>query len=129
MAATRFHVYGARNLTRTLNKASIDVAQLKEVNKQAADIVKPVAKAKAPKRSGAMAKTARTSATRKAGTFSMGNRAKGKVPYAAVINYGWPVRNIAASLFAQEAAKSTEPVWTANYLRFVANVLGKVKGI
>lgn len=129
MVNTRFHLHGARNLRRTLEKASVDVALLKDANKEAANIVRPVAKAKAPKRTGAMAKATRTSATRKAGTFSMGNRKGGKVPYAAVINYGWPAKGIRATMFAQEAAKTTEPVWTANYLRFVDNVLSKVKGI
>ena len=126
---TRFHLHGGKNLARTLAKASLDIQQLKDANKQAVNIVKPVAVARAPKRTGAMVKTARTSSTKKAGTFSMGNRKGGRVPYAAVINYGWPARGIQASLFAQLAAKITEPAWTANYTRFVNKVLSKVKGI
>lgn len=129
MANTRFQLYGANRLKHTLAKAGVDIALLKDANKQAAGIVKPVFMAKAPKRTGAMAKTTRTSATRKAGTVSAGNRKGGKVPYAAVINYGWPAKGIRATHFAQDAATATEPAWTANYARFVDNLLSKVKGV
>lgn len=129
MVNTRYQLYGARNLARTLTKAGIDLANLKDANKQAVDIVKPVMVATAPKRTGALARTTRTSATQKAGNIRAGNRATGKVPYAAVINYGWPAKGIRARHFAQHAAQSTEPAWVANYTRFVNDILSKVKGI
>lgn len=66
----------------------------------------------------------RAGATQKAGVVRAGN--KGKVPYAGVINYGWPGHNIKATYFANKAAKDTEPEWTALYSQAVEKIINRI---
>lgn len=61
---------------------------------------------------------------KKAGVVRAGN--KGKVPYAGVINYGWPGHNIKATYFANKAAKDTEPEWTALYSQAVEKIINRI---
>jgi hypothetical protein len=117
---------GAAQLARTLRKAGADLNDLKNVNRQAADIVAPAAKGLAPKRSGKLAGSVRAGATRKAGVVRAGN--SGRIRYAGVINYGWPKHNIKPTLFINSAAKSTEPAWSALYSQAVDKIIADIKG-
>lgn len=91
-------VEGLRDLTRSLEQAGVEVDELKDVMgtiaAEAAETMRPFI----PSRSGRLRGSAR------------GNRAKGKavvtvgsarVPYAQVINYGWPRRNIRPANFTE----------------------------
>lgn len=115
---------GASQLARGLKKAGDDLKDLKTVNREAAGIVASQAKKTAPHRSGRLASTIRAGATQKAGVMRAGN--KGKVPYAGVINYGWPGHNIKATYFANKAAKDTEPEWTALYSQAVEKIINRI---
>ena len=84
----------------------------------------PAAKALAPQRSGRLAKSIRAGATQKAGVVRAGNN--GKVKYAGVINYGWPKHNIKATMFANKAAKNTEPQWTQLYADAVQKIINRI---
>lgn len=115
---------GAGQLARSLKQAGDDLKDLKAVNREAASIVADEAKETAPHATGQLARTVRAGATQKAGVVRAGNN--GKVPYAGVINYGWPGHNIKATHFANKAAKATEPEWTALYSQAVEKIINRI---
>jgi hypothetical protein len=88
------HVEGLREITRAMERAGVDVEELKDVMGSIAAEASRVMQGFTPTRTGALRNSIR------------GNRAKGKaevtagkarVPYAAPIFYGWPKRNIKPS--------------------------------
>jgi hypothetical protein len=128
MTASRGVVYeveGGREFRKTLKKAGDDLSDLKETHRTVAGIVVPVAQRMAPKRSGRLAGSIRPAGTKSAAIVRAGSRA---VPYANVIQWGWPARNIVAQPFLTDAAKATEPVWTRVYEAETQRILNKVKG-
>lgn len=93
------YITGLREITRGMERAGVDVEDLKDVMgrvaTEAADTMQPFV----PARSGKLRASVR------------GNRAKGKaivtigtarVPYAAVIQYGWPRRGIRGAGFVEK---------------------------
>jgi hypothetical protein len=120
-------VSGDQRLIETLQRASIDVTELKKLNKEAAEVVATVAGNTAPVRTGRLGRSARAGATKKAGIVRIGNNTT--TPYANPIQWGWPARNIQPTHFATDAAKSTEPLWVRNYNRGIDRILGRVQGV
>lgn len=102
-----FKVTGLTKVTRDLEALGLEVDDLKDAFSEIAAEGAEVAAGFAPKRSGALAASIR------------GNRAKSKAvviaggkrnaPYAGPINYGWPKRGIAPSLFMQKADEAMRP--------------------
>lgn len=101
MALTVVKITGLREVVRSLNQYAGAVDDLKEANSKIASKVAQSAVSIAPKNSGALARSIR------------GNRAKEKVqikaggarvPYAGVIEYGWPAKNINAEPYLRTAA-------------------------
>lgn len=120
----RLQLKGASELARGLRKAGVDMKDLRQVNKEAAQIVVPEAKGLAPKgTTGRLAASVRAGATQKAGVVRVGSK---RVPYAGVINYGWPKHNIKPTLFANRAAKNTEPQWTKLYADAVQKIIDRI---
>lgn len=132
-------VRGAAELRRTLKKAGVDVKQLKDINRAAAQIVSTAAAAAAPiggpyksvgrgrpRKPGKLKASIRPFATQRAAVVKGGFA--GRVPYAGVIHYGWPARNIRPQPFASNAAERTEPIWTKQYERKVREVINSVHG-
>jgi hypothetical protein len=118
-------VVGARQLAATMKRAGADLRDLTALNRSAAAVVGAAAKARAPRRSGALAGSVRVGGTRTAGTVRAGSAS---VPYAMPIHWGWPSRNITAQPFISDAARDTEPVWTAVYRVGVERILTKIEG-
>ena len=116
---SQLQLKGAAQLAKGLRQAGADLKDLRDINEQAAQIVAPAAKALAPQRSGRLAKS-----IQKAGVVRAGNN--GKVKYAGVINYGWPKHNIKATMFANKAAKNTEPQWTQLYADAVQKIINRI---
>ena len=50
------------------------------------------------------------------------------MPYAGVINYGWPARRIKPRLFVNNGVASTEGQWQKVYKDFIDKTLKQVKG-
>ena len=50
------------------------------------------------------------------------------MPYAGVINYGWPARHIKPRLFVNNGVASTESQWQKVYKDFIDKTLKQVKG-
>jgi hypothetical protein len=92
------HVAGLREFTRGLEKAGVEVEDLKDVMGGIAAEASRVMQGLVPTRSGRLRDSVR------------GNRAKGKaivtfggarVPYARPIQYGWPAHNIKPARFIE----------------------------
>lgn len=126
MPGTALYVVGADRFARTMRKAGADMEQLKTVNKQAATIAMRRAQQLAPRgATGRLANSIRAGATRKTGIVRAGRKT---IPYAGVINYGWPARHIKPRFFVNNAAAQTEPQWTQLYKEFVQHTLDQVQG-
>lgn len=100
------YIQGLREITRAMEKAGVDVEELKDVMGRIASKATDVMQPFIPKRSGALRASAR------------GNRAKGKAvvtigkartPYAAPIQWGWAKRNIKPAGFVEKTDREMEP--------------------
>lgn len=130
-------VEGAARLRKTMKAAGADMKDLSKLNKEAANIVVPVAKALAPTGDavkGHIGSTIRAGATTKAGIIRAGNA---RMPYAGVIHFGTPsgYRDatgrfipIKPQPWIAQAAKQTEPQWVDNYFDGLIKVLDKIQG-
>jgi carbon monoxide dehydrogenase subunit G len=101
MAQTIIKINGLREVVRSLNQYAGAVDDMKEANSKISAKVAQDAVSISPKKSGDLARSIK------------GNRAKEKVqikaggtrvPYAGVIEYGWPARNIEAEPYLRRAA-------------------------
>lgn len=100
-------VEGLTETLRGLQRIGVEAGDLKDAMAEIAAEGARLASSFAPKRSGRLASSVR------------GNRAKAKavvtagrartVPYARVINYGWPKRGIRAARFMQRADEQLQP--------------------
>lgn len=126
MAAKAAYVVGQKRFVQTMRKAGADMQELKDVNRQAADIALPAVRQLAPRgKTGRLASSVRAGATQKAGVIRAGRKS---VPYAGVINYGWPARRIKPRLFVNNGVASTEGAWRRVYKQFIDKTMSKVKG-
>lgn len=86
----QLQLVGYRELRRDIRKLGDEAtAGLKQINKEAADIVATAANPLVPVRTGRMKGTLRTSGTTRGGVVRMGRKA---VPYAGPVHFGWPSR-------------------------------------
>ena len=102
-----YRVTGLREVVRGLERAGVEVQDLKDAFAKIAERGAQAIKAHTPRRSGRLASDVR------------GNRAKSKavvtagragIAYAGAINYGWPARNIAPAEYMQRGEADLEPV-------------------
>lgn len=137
MATFGVNIHGDARLRRTMKKAGGDIKVLTGMNRKAASIVAGAARGGAPVgtktgksrkryRPGKLAASVRAGATTRAGVIRAGGA---RVPYANVIHWGWPKRNIAADHFISDAAIRTEPVWVKDYEDHMKRVVRSVKGV
>ena len=125
MARAVVRVEGLNRLRTTMRKASLDMTQLRDLNRGAASRVAGVARGTTPRRSGRLAASVRSAASQRAGTVRAGRKS---IPYAGVVHWGWPKRNIKAQTWLVDAAKASEPAWIEEYLRGVEKMLDQVEG-
>lgn len=125
MASKALYVVGQRRFVATMRKAGADMDELKDVNAQAARVALPAVRALVPRHTGTLAGSIRAGATKRAGVVRAGRKS---VPYAGVINYGWPARHITGRLFANTGVARTEPTWAKLYEQFVKKTMSQVKG-
>jgi len=120
-------VEGLDALVRTLNRAAVDISDLKDANRAAGETVASEASVRAPRgRTGKLAASVRAARQARRARVMVGSA---RVPYAGPIHWGWPARGIAAQPFAATAAQATEPRWRAAYLDAVQRALDKVRGV
>ena len=94
-------------LNKRLRKFMESTEDLKEVHARAASTVEREAERRVKVRSGQLKSSIRSSGQAKSGVIRAGN--KGKAPYAGPIHWGWPKRNIKASLFMTKARDAKMP--------------------
>jgi hypothetical protein len=96
-------VEGLNRAVRDLQRAGLEVGDLKDAFGKIARLGASVATGFAPRRTGRLAGNIRPNKARNSARIVAGGA---RVPYAGVINYGWPARGIAASGFMQRADES-----------------------
>jgi hypothetical protein len=94
-------IKGVNEVIRSLKQYQGAVDDLKDANAAIGNKVAVTAKATAPYLSGRLAGTVRANRAMKKVQIKAGGAA---VPYAGVIEYGWPARNIEAQPFLRRAA-------------------------
>lgn len=99
-------VDGLRETVRDLEKAGLGVDDLKAVFGAIAKEARSLAVGFAPRRSGKLAGSIRSSAAKNYATVSAGGA---RAPYAGPINYGWPKRHITGAGFMQKADAAIRP--------------------
>lgn len=123
MSAT-IRVDGLDELVRGLKRFSPELAaELKSANRSIAESVVPVAKGKAPVRSGRLAASVRAGATAKTGVVRAGSA---RVPYVGVIHFGSPKRGIAPRPFLYDALDDRRAEIIAEYERRVAKLVERI---
>ena len=103
MVAPRIEVQGAKELRRAIRKAEAQdlKAELKKAHREGGDMAADEARRIVPRRSGDLGGSIRASGLQTKGVVRSG---RAKVPYAGVIHFGWPRRNITPQPFLYEAA-------------------------
>lgn len=119
-------VEGAAELRRTLKAAGDDLNDVTEAHRQVGTFVAAAANPRVPRRSGALAASARAGAAKTGATVRYGGA---RVRYARPIHWGWPRRNIPAQPWAYQTAIDTRPAWTALYKAAVDRVLSRIRGV
>lgn len=118
-------VVGGRELRRELKAAGVSLQDLKAAHRAAAEIVARRGQADAPRVSGRLAGNVRAGATQRAAVVRAGGT---RVPYAAVVHWGWPRRHIAANPWLSDAAVATESQWVDEYSQEVQKITDTVRG-
>lgn len=122
-------IEGMRSLRRTLKQAGVNLQDLKDLNRQAGNIVLPVARATAPvgpEVNGHISRTVRLGVTNTAAIIRVGNN--GRFPYAQPIHWGWFRHGIKPNPWVSRAAQSTESRWLEIYWRGLNNVIDHIEG-
>ena len=123
MAGRQVSVEGARELRKALKTVGDEAkAGLKETNLEVAEIVARAAVTKVPAQSGALRETIRAAGAQTRASVKAGFK---KVPYAGVIHFGWPARNIAPQPFLYDALDSRRGEVVDAYQSGMADLLKK----
>jgi uncharacterized protein YcsI (UPF0317 family) len=118
-------VEGLNELIRTMKRAEVDITELKDAHHDAGMIVAAYAQAIAPRRSGRLAASIRSTKQVRRARIQAG---RASVPYAGPIHWGWPARHIQAQPFLTDAAQATESTWLPVYLQAVDTALAQIRG-
>lgn len=116
-------VENAPQFRRALRKAGSDLADLKDANQAAAQLVAEHARSTAPRRTGALAATVKGN---RAGTKATVRAGSSKVLYANPIHWGWPKRHITANPWISRAAQDTQAIWIGEYQKNVQKILNNM---
>ena len=100
MAEAGITIKGIKEVTDTLNKLGKDLESNIELNKELSTTLSQKASAMAPRLTGALASSVVGNPSTEKAQISAGSSA---VPYAGVIEYGWPLRNIEARPYLNPA--------------------------
>jgi phage gpG-like protein len=100
MAEANISIQGVKEVTDSLNKMARDLESNIELNKELSTTLSQKASALAPKLTGALASSVKGNPSAEKAQILAGSAA---VPYAGVIEYGWPDRNIDAQPYLNPA--------------------------
>lgn len=99
------YVEGLRETTRAMEKAGVDLEELKDVMGMVAAEAADVMKGFIPTRSGKLRDSARGNRAKGAAIVTVGSA---RLPYAKVIQYGWPAHNIKPARFVERTDEVME---------------------
>jgi phage gpG-like protein len=99
-------ISGLKSTVRSLQKLGVEVTDLKAAFRKVADVVTGTARGLVHNQTGTLAANIRPGNSKNRATVRAGGA---RVPYAGVINYGWPGHNIQAQHFLERAAQQDEP--------------------
>lgn len=116
-------VTGAKELRRALKRMGADLADLKEINLEAARRVADRAAQRAPFRTGRLQRSIKARATKASGSVTAGGRL---IPYAGPIHFGWPRHNINPQPFIYEALDDRRIEVVALYEKRVGDLVERV---
>lgn len=122
MAQPVVTVVGARELRKALKSVEGGLADLKATHDKIAQIVVPVGRREAPRRTGRLAGSVRGSGTKTQAVVRAGGA---RLPYGGPIHWGWPKRHIKAQPFLTHAGRETEPTWTGIYTHDVQQLIDR----
>lgn len=101
MQGLRVEVKGLKETLRALNKAGADAEEMRDLMHSTGNIIANAARPLAPVRTGQMAGTLRAGRGKTKAVIRAGTKAR--TPYAGVVHYGWPQKNIRESMFLVRA--------------------------
>lgn len=96
---------------------------IKALNRESAEVALPFIRELVPVQSGDLLGTVRAGATARSGYVRAGSSA---VPYAPPIHWGWPARDIVASLFLTRGLGAAEPTIVAGWRKGVLELVDEV---
>jgi len=96
-------IQGVKEVTDSLNKLARDLESNIELNKELSTNLSQKASALAPRLTGALASSVQGNPSAEKAQILAGSAA---VPYAGVIEYGWPNRNIQAQPYLNPAVNN-----------------------
>ena len=103
MAEANISIQGVKEVTDSLNKMARDLESNIELNKELSTTLSQKASALAPKLTGALASSVVGNPSAEKAQIMAGSAA---VPYAGVIEYGWPDKNIDAQPYLNPAVNN-----------------------
>lgn len=114
-------VKGADELIRDLRTTADKLGDLLDpADAATGNMIASAARARAPHRSGRLRSAIRPVSTK------TGVQLTANLPYAGVIHWGWPRRNIRATTFLVDAARATETRWVDAYTDALQEALDNV---
>jgi hypothetical protein len=123
MTGETIKVRGADRVASTMRHASDQLGHMDGANRRVAAGIAQQARARAPRRSGALAR----STTGKAGANNSAE-IEATVIYAGVIHEGWPRHHIRAQPYIRQTVESTQAQWLNAYEREVDKITDNVRG-
>lgn len=117
-------VEGLDRLARLLRDADASLLdELKDANRDAAELVAATARPLVPRRTGRLEATVRTGATKRSGVVRAG---RARVPYAPPVHFGWPRRKIKPQPFLHDALDRRRSELERDYAQRVQDIVDKV---
>lgn len=117
------NVPGLRQLVTTMRRAGVDMADLKEANRAAGEIVSVGGRQAAPRRTGALAASIRPSKTARKAVVRAGGYG---IRYARFQEFG--SRKNRATHYLYGSAWRTQPQWVPEYERELSRIVARIQG-
>lgn len=114
-------VLGARELRRAMKKAGADLKDLTSTHRKIGQMVQTDAERDAPRRTGQLASSLRSSPT------TTKARVSSRLSYAAPIHWGVPSRGIEPQPWISRAAQRTQGQWIGLYETTINELIDQVE--
>lgn len=115
-------VKGLNECLSALRKLGADMDELKDANKELSTEIADKASAQAPVRTGRLASSVRGTRQQKRVRIKAGGA---RVPYAGVIEYGWPARGIVAQPFLRRTSFENKDYIKETYEENIQSLIKK----